>query len=100
MVVGDLHLDHWLAGGRDPFAALDPDLLASLQALIVAGDLSDKPKVPWPTVLAHLARYVEPSRIHVFPGNHDYYGWGLRSRRCLSSGRHDISAARSGQTSP
>lgn len=73
LVVTDLHLDQWLEAGRDPFASLDPDRLASLDALIVAGDLADKPKVRWPVMLAHLSRYVDPVHIHLLPGNHDYY---------------------------
>ena len=73
LVVGDLHLDRWLSEGRDPFAALAPDGLRSLDALIIAGDLADKPKVRWRAALAHLSRLVNPARIHVVPGNHDYY---------------------------
>jgi 3',5'-cyclic AMP phosphodiesterase CpdA len=73
LVVADLHLDMWLAEGRDPFADLPGGLLRDLEALIVAGDLSNKPKVRWPRMLAHLARYIAPGRIHVMPGNHDYY---------------------------
>lgn len=73
LVVADLHLDMWLQAGRDPFAALAPDLLRSLEGLIVAGDLSNKPKVRWPHMIRHLARYVPADRIHVLPGNHDYY---------------------------
>ena len=73
MVVADLHLDRWLAAGRDPLAALAPETLSSLDALIIAGDLSDKPKVRWPTVLAHIAKYIDLARVWVEPGNHDYY---------------------------
>lgn len=73
LTIADLHLDIWLAKGRDPFTSFDPDLLASLDALIIAGDLSNKPKVRWPKMLAHLARYVPAERIYLFPGNHDYY---------------------------
>lgn len=73
LIIADLHLDVWLADGRAPLAAVDPDLLASLGALIIAGDLSNKPKVRWAHAIRHLSRYVDPARIHVLPGNHDYY---------------------------
>ncbi|ARE82886.1 3',5'-cyclic adenosine monophosphate phosphodiesterase CpdA [Roseovarius mucosus] len=73
LIIADLHLDMWLATGRDPLAALDPEVWAGLEALIIAGDLSNKPKVRWPKLLAHISRYITPDRIHVFPGNHDYY---------------------------
>lgn len=73
LVVADLHLDMWLQAGRDPLAALSPDTLGSLDALIIAGDLANKPKTRWPHMIRHLARYVPVERIHLLPGNHDYY---------------------------
>lgn len=73
LVLADLHLDEWLAEGCDLLTFLDPAMLASLDALIVAGDRSNKPKVRWPKMLAHLARYVPASCIYVLPGNHDYF---------------------------
>ncbi|WP_281968268.1 metallophosphoesterase [Roseovarius nanhaiticus] len=93
LVLADLHLDGWLAKGRDPFASLDPAKLASLEALIIAGDLSNKPKVRWPRLLAHLSRYVDISRIYLFPGNHDYYdhvldGEDRLARICDEAGAH------------
>ncbi len=93
LVLADLHLDEWLDKGRDPFAFLDPAKLASLEALIVAGDLSNKPKVRWPRMLAHLGQYVPLSRIHVLPGNHDYYDHVLDgderlARICTEAGAH------------
>jgi len=74
MVVADLHLDHWLGAGRDPFDRASCEILASLDALIIAGDLSNKPKIRWSKMLTYLGRYVPPQRLHVLPGNHDYYG--------------------------
>ena len=93
LVLADLHLDEWLDKGRDPLASLDPVILASLDALIVAGDLSSKPKVRWPRMLAHLGRYVPMARIHVLPGNHDYYdhvlgGDARLARICDEAGAH------------
>lgn len=73
LVIADLHLDMWLQAGRDPFAALSLELLGSLDAMIVAGDLSNKPKTRWSHMIRHLARYVPADRIHVLPGNHDFF---------------------------
>ncbi len=77
LVNADLHLDMWLHQGRDPFTALDPQPLQSLDALIIAGDLSNKPKIRWPQMIDHLGQYIAPDRIHILPGNHDYYGLAL-----------------------
>ncbi len=93
LVLADLHLDEWLAKGRDPIAFLDPAKLAALDALIVAGDLANKPKVRWPRMLAHLGQYVPLPRIHVLPGNHDYYdhvldGEDRLARICAEAGAH------------
>lgn len=73
LVIADLHLDMWLQAERDPLAMLSPDILASLDALIIAGDLSNKPKTRWPHMIRHLEHYVPPERMYLFPGNHDYY---------------------------
>ena len=73
LVLGDLHLDQWLEQGRDPFGGQGVAFWTGLDALIIAGDLCDKPKVRWPTMLAHVGRYVSLDRAHVFPDNHDFY---------------------------
>jgi len=73
LVIADLHLDFWLGAGRDPFAALDPIVLASLDALILAGDIANKPRVRWPNMFRHIACYVRPEITYVVPGNHDYF---------------------------
>jgi len=85
LIVADLHLDLWLASGRDPFAALDPDDLSQLDALIIVGDLSDKPKVRWPHALDHIAKYVDPRKTWIVPGNHDYYHHTLDGDERLAS---------------
>jgi|GEM_PF-287229 len=85
LVVADLHLDFWLQGGRCPLAMADPDVLSSLDALIIAGDLSNKPKVRWHKMISHLSRYIAADRIHVLPGNHDYYDHALDGEGRLSA---------------
>lgn len=77
LVIADLHLDMWQGAKRDPLAAIGPDVWASLDALIVAGDLSNKPKVRWGPLIRHLSLYIAPERIYLFPGNHDYYDFRL-----------------------
>lgn len=73
LVIADLHLDLWLRAGCDPLTSVDPEVWASLDAVIIAGDLANKPKVSWPHMIRHLGRYIAPERIHLLPGNHDYY---------------------------
>ncbi len=77
LVIADLHLDMWLHAGRDPLIALSPNLLSALDGLIIAGDLANKPKVRWPHMIRHLVQYVSAERIHVLPGNHDFYDFIL-----------------------
>jgi predicted phosphohydrolase len=77
LILADLHLDFWLQAGRDPLAALPRDLFDELDGLIVAGDLTNNPKVRWPQMIKHLATYLPPGRIHLLPGNHDYYDYML-----------------------
>lgn len=73
LVLADLHLDMWLEAGIDPFQCYPQSEYDILDGLIIAGDLSNKPKTRWPTMLAHLKRYVPADKIYIIPGNHDYY---------------------------
>ena len=77
LILGDVHLDRWTEAGRDPFAAMTLGDWAGLDAVFIAGDLSDKPRVRWKYAIRHLARHVDPGRIHIVPGNHDYYDFQL-----------------------
>jgi Icc-related predicted phosphoesterase len=77
LIIGDLHLDLWTEAGRDPFAALPTAQWAEVEAVVVAGDLTNKPKIRWKYAIRHLARYIEPKRIFILPGNHDYYDFRL-----------------------
>lgn len=72
LIVADLHADFWDDDGRDPIAGLEEEL-SELTLVILAGDVSNKPKVHWPRTFERLSRHVEPRRIFVFPGNHDFY---------------------------
>lgn len=77
LVVADLHLDQWKHAGLDPLDRLSRDEWAGLDGVIVAGDLANDPLRKWPRHLSALARRIAPARIHVVPGNHDYYGLGI-----------------------
>lgn len=77
LVLADLHLDLWLKAGRDPFQACPPETLRNLDALFIAGDLSNKPKSRWRRMLEHIGRYVPLERVFITPGNHDFYGHTL-----------------------
>ena len=76
LVTADLHLDLWQRAGRDPFAAILP-VLGTLDALIVAGDLANDPLRNWPRALDRIAHLIDPEKVHIIPGNHDYYHWHL-----------------------
>lgn len=77
LIVSDLHLDFWGAAGRDPFDNEAGERLADVEALIIAGDLTNKPKVRWPHALEALGKRIDLSRVWVMPGNHDYYDFRI-----------------------
>lgn len=74
LVLSDLHLDFWRGQGRDPLPDLDASVAGSVAHCIVAGDLTNKAVVRWPHAIEWLAVRFPNARIHVLPGNHDYYG--------------------------
>ncbi|MEQ8779510.1 MAG: metallophosphoesterase [Roseibium album] len=73
-VLGDLHLDFWQAAGHVPFTRSD---FRELDALIIAGDLTNKPKIRWRRAIDTLAELIDRSKIVILPGNHDYYDFRL-----------------------
>lgn len=75
ILIADLHYDSYWRRGLDPIAAHGLDVLpwAEADAVIVAGDLANNPLQNWRRALSALAAHVDPSKIHVLPGNHDYY---------------------------
>jgi Icc-related predicted phosphoesterase len=77
LIAGDLHLDMWSEANRDPFAALSSAAWSGIEAVIVAGDLTNKPRVRWKYAIRHLSKYIDPGRIYITPGNHDYYDFNL-----------------------
>lgn len=73
LILADLHWDHWREARLDPFAGLPRDFWATLDLVILSGDITNKASVRWPQVFDWFAQRVEPARLHVFPGNHDPY---------------------------
>lgn len=74
LVTADWHLEFWAR--RDPLAALPP-VLPRLDALIIAGDLANDPLNRWPEALARIGRLIDPAKVFLIPGNHDYYRFRL-----------------------
>jgi predicted phosphodiesterase len=77
LIIADVHFDFWCEAGRDPFQALTHEDWAGVEAVIVAGDLTNKPRVRWKYAIRHIARYIDPGRIHIITGNHDYYDFQI-----------------------
>jgi len=73
LIVADLHLDQWKHAGLDPLDHLDAEAWGMLDGMIIAGDLSNSALRKWPRFLDRLAAKLPPDRIHVFPGNHDFF---------------------------
>lgn len=85
-VIADPHLDNWGRWAVDPLTAEGLDILISQREpdlLVVAGDLANDPVRTWPKALARLGRIIDPSRIAVVPGNHDFYGFRLDGEHIL-----------------
>ncbi|PVA06611.1 metallophosphoesterase [Thalassorhabdomicrobium marinisediminis] len=96
-ILSDLHCDSYARAGRDPVGAhgLDSIIDGSLDAVIIAGDLTNGPPRRWGRALALLTRYVAPGKIYLLPGNHDYYNGALTDDPLLeaqarSAGAHFI----------
>ena len=79
-VVADTHFDNWGRWAVDPLTAAGLDILISQREpdlLVVAGDLSNDPVRTWPSILTRLGRLIDPAKIIIVPGNHDYYSFRL-----------------------
>ncbi|MCT4372610.1 metallophosphoesterase [Yangia mangrovi] len=79
-VMADLHFKSYLRHGSNPLelhGLQDRLLRENVDALIVSGDLSDTFGPSLQDALAYLSRYVPAGRIHLLPGNHDYYSGRL-----------------------
>ena len=85
-VIADTHFDNWSRWSADPLAEEGlEDLIRERkpELLVVAGDLSNDPIRTWPKALVRLGRLIDPSRIAVIPGNHDFYSFRLDGEHLL-----------------
>jgi len=94
-MVGDLHYENHSPAGLDPIGAggLSDLPWIKLDALIVTGDLANSPRDNWRPALQDLSKWIDPSRVFVLPGNHDYYNFGIDGdgdlrRLATSEGAH------------
>lgn len=79
-VMADLHLKSYFWNGSNPleFHGLEDRLFQeNVDALIVAGDLSDTFGPSLEDALGYVTRYVSADRIYVVPGKHEYYSGRL-----------------------
>lgn len=75
VVLADVHLDHWQRHHQNPLEAFQlEDLLRSdIDALIIAGDLTNGPASNWAFTLEYIGKYLALDKVYCLPGNHDYY---------------------------
>ena len=74
LFVADLHCEMWYFGtGLFPFELLRPGDLAEVEAIVIAGDLSNDAPRNWDLFLRMIRKQLPDVRILVLPGNHDYY---------------------------
>lgn len=87
VILADLHFDHFARANRDPFADHGLHHLgwSGIDAMIVAGDLTDMPGLNWQMALVYLSRFLPHDRIAVFPGNHDFYHHDLSAEGVLQT---------------
>lgn len=74
LIVADLHLDMWSEAGRDAFTHID---FSEADLMIIAGDLTNKPKTRWKQAFEIIGERIDLNRVYVVPGNHDYYNHAL-----------------------
>lgn len=71
LFLSDLHDDFWVDADRDPFEGVE-DQIGGLDHLLIAGDLTNMPKVRWKYTFERLSKLLPLERVSVFPGNHDF----------------------------
>ena len=76
LVTADWHIDLWQRSYRD-LLNNNRSVFKDLDALIVGGDLANHPFQNWQSVLKQIGRLIDPSKVYIMAGNHDYYHWDL-----------------------
>lgn len=89
LIAADMHLDAWAAQGLNALDLLD---FNGVDALIIAGDLTNKPKVRWKQAFAQIGERIALDRVWLIPGNHDYYDFRLDGDDRLASIAHEAGA--------
>lgn len=89
LIVADLHLDLWDRANLNPLDQLD---FEGVELMIIAGDLTNKPRVRWKQAFALIGKYIPLDRVHVLPGNHDYYDFRLDGDDRLAEIAHTAGA--------
>ncbi|PSK84055.1 calcineurin-like phosphoesterase family protein [Limimaricola soesokkakensis] len=73
LILADLHWDRWNHITRDPLEGCE-DLLEGVYTLILAGDIAHEPLKKWPRAIEYVRKRMPYADVHIFPGNHDFYG--------------------------
>ena len=76
LILSDLHDDFWAECGRNPFEGVE-GLVSEVDHILLAGDLSNKPKIRWRHAFERLSRLLPLDCVSVFPGNHDFYDFRI-----------------------
>lgn len=76
LILSDLHDDFWSEFGRNPFEGVE-GLVSEVDHILLAGDLSNKPKIRWGRAFERLSRLLPLDRVSIFPGNHDFYDFRI-----------------------
>lgn len=95
-VIADLHVDSWIRWAVDPLTAQGLDIVIHKRQpdlLVIAGDLANDPVRNWPGILERLGRLIDPAKLVIVPGNHDYYHFRLDGEHilrelCSDAGAH------------
>jgi 3',5'-cyclic AMP phosphodiesterase CpdA len=85
-VIADLHVDSWSRWAVDPLMATGLDIVIHKRQpdlLVIAGDLANDPVRNWPGILERLGRLIDPAKLVIVPGNHDYYHFRLDGEHIL-----------------
>ena len=93
-ILADFHIDSYERAGENVVTASGLERLfdGSLDALLIAGDLTNGPPTRWIRGLSYLTHHIAPERIYVIPGNHDYYGAALTDEHLLAEHARSIGA--------
>ena len=76
LVIADLHLDFWDLERRDPLPAI-ANAAGDVDAVIIAGDLTNNAVSSWPPALARIQGTFPDRALFILPGNHEYYSGHL-----------------------